>query len=293
MSTTSQTGYKRHWMGVILHWWTLVTYFGWMFLLGGVSYLYMNNLDDDEDLVLVLKMFAVVWNTGLIWSFLIKYPQSLSAVFLRRCNLSEATQVAIYHEIQHGPDVPEDDSIFPTFQKLIGRLSALARSVLAVVFAGAGERPDPKKAVISYCNVMTNPDGSRYFVFLYRRYNFDVKRQIFVPGVWETGKTFVEIAPQGIEPIDPMERALERGMEDTEPTKYRVNGTGLSKLEVKERHRAVGPNFIDMTKPSFISSFLKEANKPFYVYQFYILWICKSRGLFSCSIEHASDKNAI
>ncbi|CAB9524521.1 Probable cation-transporting ATPase 13A4 [Seminavis robusta] len=273
--TTSQTGYRKHPLGVVLYWWTLTTYVGWMFLLAVVSYLYMDNLDDHDNLILTLKMFAVVWNVGLLWSFWLKYPQSLEAIFLRRCTLSEATQVAIYHEIQQGPKIPEEDSIFPAFQRFIQGITSVGSTAMSFIYAGAGERPDPKKAMIQYCPVLKNPtDGSRYFVFLFRRYNFDEKKGIFEPGTLESGKTFAEIAPAGIETIDPMELALQRVIDGKEPTvKYRVNGRGLSKQDVDERYRAVGPNVIDMTEPSFVSVFLEESNKPFYIYQFYILWI--------------------
>ena len=288
-SVTSQTGYKRNPVGLVLYWWTMVTYVGWMFLLAGVSYVYMDNLDDDANTVFILKAWAVVWNIGLFWSFVLKWPLSIKSLFLRRCPLAEATEVSVYHEIEQGPEVPDEPSIFPkAMEGFVDGFRKGMSAMMTAIFADAGNRPDPRKAIVEYCPVLTNADGTKYFVFLFRRYNYDDEKKIFVPGIWKSGKTFRDIAPKGIEPVDETELAFELavqgdgGESDTSQSsgqrsaarkKYRVHGTGLTKEQVDERFRTVGRNQIDMTKPSFLASFSQECTKPFYVYQFYILWI--------------------
>jgi hypothetical protein len=48
-----------------------------------------------HDEIQVLMAFQIVWMTGFVWCFLLKYPTSIRSLFLRRCLPSDATYVAV------------------------------------------------------------------------------------------------------------------------------------------------------------------------------------------------------
>jgi len=287
--STRQTGFKHHWLGVVLHVCTLLTVVGWFGLLAGTTYLYYKYNADEENLIMSLKAFCLAWNLGLLWNFILKWPLSIESIFLRRCSLEEATQVVVYHETAScPPQLKEDDSVLPaSVRAFISTLYRVHAHVMTLIFADVNARPNREKGVLEYCPVQANADGSKYFVFLFRRYNFDEKRRVYVPGSWLVGRTFAEIAPLGVSAVDEMELAYEEIFvgEDNEEssndpdktdgvTKYRIDPhAGLNEKEVKLRYSAVGPNRIDMRKPTYFHMCLEEIKKPFYVYQFYILWI--------------------
>lgn len=166
---------------------------------------------------------------------------------------------------------------------------------------------------VEYCPVHTNPDdGSRYFVFLFRRYNYDKKQQMFVAGEFSIGKTFAEMKPRRIQNLDDFSRryavdqsktrkelaeeesssrgfrrstkssgssnrttigSKEDNTEQSTMTLTVEEATGLSAAEVLHRRLIVGPNVIEMTKPALWNVFRQEISKPFYLYQFHILWV--------------------
>ena len=47
---------------------------------------------------------------------------------------------------------------------------------------------------------------------------------------------------------------------------------GLKNQEVQDRRRVVGRNAIEMEKPFYPYVFLQEANNPWYLYQFYLIF---------------------
>lgn len=48
-----------------------------------------------HDEIQVLMAFEIVWMTGFLWCFLLKFPPSIKSLFLRRCLLSNAGYVAV------------------------------------------------------------------------------------------------------------------------------------------------------------------------------------------------------
>ena len=56
--STRQTGFKHHWLGVVLHVCTLLTVVGWFGLLAGTTYLYYKYNADEENLIMSLKAFG-------------------------------------------------------------------------------------------------------------------------------------------------------------------------------------------------------------------------------------------
>jgi len=90
--------------------------------------------------------------------------------------------------------------------------------------------------------------GVRSFIFLLRRYNLDLEKEVYSPGSWTVGETLGEIASKG------------------------DNKVGLTSSEVKDLYRVVARNRIVMDKPSYLRSVRKEFIKPFYLYQVFLVW---------------------
>ncbi|CAB9523325.1 Probable cation-transporting ATPase 13A4 [Seminavis robusta] len=287
---TTQTGYKRHPVGIILYLLTLLTFFGWFALLILCTHLY--TISEGEDLLMSLRTFCVVWVTSFVWNVSLLWPYSIESLFLRRCKLMDATHVAIFHETIDRPDerTNEQQEERPKHHKcpsfimaIVDAAQTFAWAYFTFIFADPQCRPDSSKGIFDICPVQCNVDGSRYLVFLFRRYNFQKITDTFEPGYWAMGKTFQDLSPRGISTIEQAEWALERimlmddnseslGMGD-QPIHPRWHGKGLSDKDVQERFRAVGPNIMEVPPPSLFKTFSTEIAKPFYIYQVYIVWI--------------------
>ena len=291
ITNTYQTGYTRNIVGSMLYLCVLITLGGFHVLMGITMYQFYHhgNLGNDENILQSLASFGMVWNIGLVWTFVLKWPQSMTSLFLRRCTLANATQVAVFHETNIESESKKknkelsEESMFPkAFRIIVQYAQHVVWVLMTLIYADPEVRADRSKGILVYCPVYENPDGSRYFVFLFRRYNFDEKRDIFVPGTWCVGKTFQEIAPKGISNavIDDIELAFERALHgdiltksEVAKMKYHVYASGLKQTDVEARYKAVGPNLIEMKRPTYLETLSNEITKPFYVYQFYILWI--------------------
>ena len=290
---TFHTGYKRHVVGSVLHGLTLLTFFGWFALLMFCTYLYY--MSEGEDILMSLRTFCVVWVVSFIWNCSLLWPHSIESIFLRRCRFEEATHVAIFHETdkpQEQESKPEEEtkaSRYPAFVKwVLDLIVGFARQYFTLVFADPYCRPDQTNAIFQYCPVMENEDGSRYLVFVFRRYIFNELRGIFLAGVWPIGTTLQELCPRGINAMDEIEvsfhRIMFQGVTDENeaapeqakpkmPPKYNLTSNGLSTEDYKERYRVVGPNVMEMEKQNLLKMTLEEIAKPFYIYQIYIVWI--------------------
>ena len=81
-------------------------------------------------------------------------------------------------------------------------------------------------------------DGSRYFVFKFRRYNYSKEDDCFKAASYNVGTTIGELIEAG-------------------------NKTGgLKNQEVQDRRRFVGRNAIEMEKPFYPYILAQEANNP-------------------------------
>ncbi|CAB9505716.1 Probable cation-transporting ATPase 13A4 [Seminavis robusta] len=290
---TTQTGYKCHLVGSILYLLTLMTFFGWFALLFVCTHL-ITTMEDD-DLTMALKTFCVVWVTGFIWNVSLLWPYNIQSLFLRRCHLDDATYVAIFHE-RNGKheewtnEQEEDQDAHqrcPSFiMAIVDAVQAMAYAYFSFLFADQNCRPDYSLGFFDICPVQYNEDGSRYMVFLFRRYNFQKLSGTYEPGFWAMGKTFQDLSPRGISIIEQAEATLERIMLmdeesedvdiDDQPKPPIWHGKGLSDMDVQERFRAVGPNVLEIPPPSLFTIFTEEIAKPFYIYQVYIVWIWAS-----------------
>jgi hypothetical protein len=106
---------------------------------------------------------------------------------------------------------------------------------------------------VTFCKVKVEAkSGSRYFYFRFRRYIFDAVQNKFIPGCWNIHQD--EKMTIG--------HWLDRS--------YLYEG--LSNEEASIRRGIVGPNVLDLKKPTIIMSIAKEFSKPFYLYQNFLVW---------------------
>lgn len=282
---TKQTGYKAHGVGTLLYVLTMLTFLGWFGLQIFCTWLYSNT--ETEDKIMALKTFCAVWVTGFFWNCSLLWPYNIRSLFLRRCELHEATHVAIFQEMDTANNEKENSQTFriPAVVQLgVNAIKLCVNAYFTLFFADPNIRPDYSKGRFAICPIRYNDNGSLYLVFLFRRHNFQKMTGTFEPGFWAMGKSFQDLCPSGISAIDEAELALERIllMDASESDTYappagaltyHTDAKGLSTKEVEERYRAVGPNVMELSAPSFFAMLSEEIAKPFYLYQIYIPWI--------------------
>ena len=166
----------------------------------------------------------------------------------RRCVLNEATHVAVAVFKTEGDNSLEYDSgHLRTFRRFFDAFSRCIYALMSFIFSDALAFGcfRGSNGIYVLRPVERGLDGSKYFVFMFRRYNLDGDK--FVPGHWNTGKYVEDILAA-----------------DT--------SEGLSSEEVEVRRRIVGPNKIEMEKPTFWKTMKEEFSKPFYTYQSFMIW---------------------
>jgi hypothetical protein len=263
-----QSGYKTVLIGNLIYCCTVLTLFGFQVVLTACTISYYIHQDEERASVdpvfdnerQILQAFEVTWTLGFLWSYALKWPYSIRSLFYLRCTLGEATHVSVL--------VPYDDdasqsvdskgtkyivSIQMWFQTLI----SLVNRSMAFLFS----EPPREKFKVEYCPVETTTDGTRFFVFNFRRYNYDDASCKFAPGVWQAANTIGD--------LDKMR-----------------NGLGAN--EAEKRRRVVGPNSIEMKPASLLRSISGEFTKPFYTYQNYMVWTWLPLWYFYMAVIHGS-----
>ncbi|CAB9501884.1 Probable cation-transporting ATPase 13A4 [Seminavis robusta] len=309
-----QTGYqKHHAVGNILYIMTLITFFGWYALLAYTTFLSYQNEASPEGIMHALQTFSLLYNLGFLWNLAFYWPYSIQSLFYRRSSLATANLVAVRYQQttqghrkdgnnnsknnKPGEKNSDDNSLLhgtfqptrwvpPSITRTLNRISRALGVVMSWVFAAEDDSyktSTTTDSMMEYCTVHQNPeDGSRYFCFLFRRYNFDESQQMFVPGTWSIGKTFAEMKPPGVPNVDALAQGTMTKLYDTTATIPEENSldysegkaaNGLTPEQVAKRRQVIGPNKIEMVKPSLWGMFRQEISKPFYLYQFQILWI--------------------
>lgn len=250
-SSWSQTGYRSNILGTIIYAFVWVTILGFHVLLAVISVFYYAQqyviswcprVIEDEQQVLIC--FIIVWMVGIFWTFAIKWNESLSSLFLRRCTLENATYVAV---LAPCTDVALRENVasgfLPTVFLILRSVNKFCNNVMQLVFSNTNSLQEGWKT--KYCRVYSE-QGTRFFYYRLRRYYFDSDAGVFIPGVWRvqtTGETFGAVK------------------------------NGLSEIDVQERRLVVGPNNIHVKRPNFLKLlYLNFSTGRFYVYQFYILW---------------------
>ncbi|KAL3780294.1 hypothetical protein HJC23_001335 [Cyclotella cryptica] len=221
----TQTGYKRTIIGTVLHGLIIIVQLAIQGLLLFLTIQYyvqqeagpaLENLKMIfQDEIQVLMAFQIVWMTGFVWCFLLKYPSSIRSLFY----------VAAFLPMQH-------------------MLRSLRRMKSENADTGLRYKTE-------YCKVrIDEKTGSRYFYFRMRRYFYDETENKFVPGR-----------------LDVTEDSTIGNWLD----KDRMH-QGLSSQEATRRLGVVGPNVLDLKKPTILGSIVREFSKPFYLYQNFMVW---------------------
>lgn len=240
----TQTGYKAHWFGRVVHALVNLTFVGIQFLLFLLTIFYYMQQEAITrwapvflDEVQVLMAFEIVWMVSFPWCFAFKFPASVRSLFLRRCNLEHATHVAVVAPTK-AVDVMSDAG---TGERIASLIWAPFDFALTFFFSYPHAIPG---TVTSFCEV--EDDGfNRSFYHRMRRYVYNAEAVGFVPGIMNVGSTFGDFLSQ---------------ME------------GMSSDEAAVRGGLAGPNVIKIKKPTIHGSLLKEFSKTFYLYQSFMVW---------------------
>jgi hypothetical protein len=245
--SATQTGYKSTLVGTGVHAVVVATSIGFQFLLLLTTLFYYMQQGVItrwpvvfEDEAQTLQAFIMTWMVGLPWTMAFLYVRAGShTLFLRRCSLRDATQVAIFSRIR------EPDNTDCKFSEVLAlRIWAPLGKALATLFSYP-YAVDGQEVV--FCEVLRD-SRSRASPAIYhhmRRYVFDNSREAFEPVHVHVGTTMGDFVR---------------------------NGAGLSSTEADQRRGTVGPNTLNVALPTVLSSLNKEFSKGFYVYQNYLLW---------------------
>ena len=144
----------------------------------------------------------------------------------------------------------------------------------ALLVSYSDKSQNPAKGLhneVTYCSVRVDgKTGSRYFYFRFRRYIYDSGSNKFIPGCWNVQQ--------------------DTAIRDWLDSSYLYQG--LSKDEAVKRLGIVGPNVLELKKPTIFSSIIHEFSKPFYLYQNFLVWtwgksIRESFATFVISRKHS------
>lgn len=260
---------------------SLVTLFGWFPILAIIFNRIHLSESDSTDLML-LEAFLVTVTSGFVWCCILYWPHSIEAIFLRRCNLADATFVAVYHKKYESTSSTGSEGDL-TYQGTMGMVSDLFTICMVLIYANKDLHVSGEDCKLEYCPVRVNTDGSRYIVFLFRRYNYSDRVHLFIPGQWFIGKRLSDFVPRGVNLMDKMEMEYQKAVQGAEDAveedsdralfDYLGSANGLSETEVLQRRTTVGQNVIDMRQPSYLGIFRKEIARFFYLYQAFALWL--------------------
>lgn len=245
----TQTGYKKTLVGTTIYIMVMTTLLGFHALLAalvgfyyaqqrgyGPAHPYKNDVE-------VLYAFELAWLVSFIWTLVLKWPASIEALFLRRCNLSEATHIAVFaptkHTVKQNKDTTSQPAYIVRFKEWSAAFFRVLDKICAFLFSEVNLPNVPGRYHIHEVDV------DKSFSFRLRRYNYDEVTETFMPGMMTIGHSIEDMLT------------------------YK---DGLTSKQVAERQKVVGPNVIPMKKPTVLSVMLAEGSKIFYVYQIFIIW---------------------
>ena len=240
----TQTGYKKHFIGSVVHVLVVLTLLGIQFLLFLLTIFYYMQQEaitrwaavfmDEEQ---VLMAFEIVWMVGFPWCFAFKYPASFSSLFLRRCQLEHATHVAI--------EAPTKAVEVVTAPGLGTQISSIVCAPFHCVLRLYFSYPYGRHGLVTTFCEIENDLLNRSFYHRMRRYIYDEQCGGFIPGVMTVGLTIGDFLSQA---------------------------DGLSNDEVIKRRGLAGPNIIKVNAPTLRGSIVNEFSKVFYLYQNFMVW---------------------
>jgi hypothetical protein len=174
----------------------------------------------------------------------------MKILHLRRCVLGEATHVAVcVKKTDNDGEVIFNESYIGNLRRFFSGFYQIVHEMMTCIFSDKNtfgvERGG--EGIYTLSQVQIDTDGTRFFMFMFRRYNLDVASGKFVPGVWNLLTTIQDICAADL-------------------------SNGLSTAEVEARRHVVGRNLIEMKRPNPIRTMMREFSKPFYTYQIFMVW---------------------
>ena len=173
----------------------------------------------------------------------------MQTTILAGCVPESASYVAVTVPIKIEDDVYRNKYARIVFISINWILSALA-----LVFSDESLHSAAKgwQYNVTFCKVETDATtDTRYFYFRFRRYIYDDNLNKFIPGSFDVTEDTV------------YGRWLDKS----------YLHKGLSYEEANKRLGIVGPNVLDLKKPTLLSNIVAEFSKPFYLYQTFMIWI--------------------
>jgi len=258
----TQTGYRETILGQILYYSVVITLLGIQALL--LAFCITSYRQNEEE---ALRGFEITWCIGFVWTLALKWPCSVASLFLVPCELSLATQVAVFTETRSTSSRPvqgkREAGYIMHMRRILSRFTSGFHSCMSGLFSVPYRTAH---GILQYVPVQNERDANLpstyYFVYQFRRYNLDDERGCYVPGKMNPEYRTVADVLKGVD--------------------------GLTADEVTQRLHIVGPNVIDMPKPTLLGCIRIEFSKPFYTYQTFILWTWVPLYYFYLAVIHGS-----
>ncbi len=254
----TQTGFRQHPIGLLLYACCAVTLIGLqiVMLLLVMCYYFIEDVDqikeDSPKLSLAwnpfedpdesIVAFEVAWGVAFAWVLIFKRPDSIYAAFLRRCDMRDATHVAVFVPDTTEARILSEDVKNTLLSKISNAVFVSFESAMTLFYS------EPNRGVAgktSFVPVQTDYTNAKFIEFRLRRYHFDAKSVSFAPSDMDISGSAAKL--------------------------YEMRG-GLSSEKVREKEAEVGLNVINIGDPSFIGVVISEFSKIFYVYQNFMAW---------------------
>ena len=134
--------------------------------------------------------------------------------------------------------------------KIISSVSKFFTKIMCFLYSMKPPVEGQKNSV-TYCKInLDSTTGTKFFYFQFRRFIFDADLHKYVAGDWD----------------------IHEGAKIGEWLDLKYRHQGLSNDEAAVRRGVVGPNVLELKKPTVMGSIFAEFSKPFYVYQTFMVW---------------------
>ena len=196
----------------------------------------------------LLRTFTIIWMVGFSWCFLLKWPSSIHALFLRRSLAQDATYVAVKAPVRKIDTLYEKKLLANMLEWLTSKFTLVMNSLYSIE---SNDVYDETQYKTTYCKVETDPrTATRYFYFRMKRYCYDDMIKKFTPGRFDVTK----------------DANIRSWISDSNIK------NGLTMADSTWRLGLVGANVLECPKPSLIRSIITEFSQPFYLYQNFMVW---------------------
>lgn len=262
-----QTGYKFSWPGYILYWLVLLTifYIHLCMLLLTVQF-YNINLGyeglwgfDQPDDRRSLFAFQIVWEVGVIYMFVILWPDDLKSYFMVRTKLSKADFVRVWAAAPE--ELLTTDYQVSRLFNLWGKLEYGWNVFFGFLYSDVTFNHN--RGSWSTCKVSITHEDRRVLTCNLSVLVYDFAANAFVPFPRKIPDTVSQLIAQGKE-------------------------GGISEKDSADIRENSGPNKIDVPKPEVFATLVEQFSRPFYTYQAFMAWT-----YFNFSFWHMGIMNTL